>query len=204
VEFGRYVGIITGACGSTSDGVGDNALRQRARCARRRCEADRLGRIQYDPVHVGSECERLWRTSFKKPPFTGGLFYLGRAPKHIDSAAQSVVAIRRDTSGYRDVNTTEETIMADTIKTESEFFAARIADGRQVHIYLINGIKLQARISAVDEHCILLQGGVDTRFENTSLIMKSAVSSVLPVPDSESKRTDARDLQGVLSINGKR
>jgi RNA chaperone Hfq len=101
------------------------------------------------------------------------------------------------------VETTQETIMVDTIKTESEFFAARIADGRQVHVFLINGIKLQARISAVDEHCIFLQGGADTRFASTSLIMKSAVSSVIPVPDSESRRTDARDLQDVLSINRK-
>lgn len=91
--------------------------------------------------------------------------------------------------------------MLDTIKSESEFFAARIADGRHVHVYLINGIKLRAKITAVDEHCILLQGGVDTQFANTSLIMKSAVSSVIPVPDSEPRRTDARELQGVLSVN---
>jgi len=91
--------------------------------------------------------------------------------------------------------------MEDTIKTELEFFAARIADGRQVNVFLTNGIKLQAKISAADEHCIFLQSGGDARFPTTSLVMKSAIASVIPVTEIDAKKAEVRDQSKRISIS---
>jgi sRNA-binding regulator protein Hfq len=94
--------------------------------------------------------------------------------------------------------------MNNSIKSESEFFAAQIADGGQVAVFLTNGIKLLARISAEDRDCILLQGGGDARPSTTSLIMKSAIASVVPMTKVDARKSHVGDQTNNLATRSKK
>ena len=55
------------------------------------------------------------------------------------------------------------------------YINALIAQHIDVNIFLVNGIKLQGRVIAFDEHTILLKNII------TQMIYKHAVSTVVPV-----------------------
>lgn len=59
--------------------------------------------------------------------------------------------------------------------SQATFLNPLIKHQTPVHIYLINGIKLQGKITAVDAMVIVL-----TNDENDQLIYKHAISTVLP------------------------
>jgi sRNA-binding regulator protein Hfq len=82
--------------------------------------------------------------------------------------------------------------MEQTITNEADFFAALISGGGAAHVYTVNGIKIQGSIVGADEHCIFLRGGVDTRCIATSLIMKNAISTIIPLNKPETKQRFGR------------
>jgi len=70
--------------------------------------------------------------------------------------------------------------MPESIRTEKQFFAALIADGRTSNVFLNGGLRIFGSIIAEDEHSILLRNGAESRFPGTSLIMKSDIATVVP------------------------
>ncbi len=63
-----------------------------------------------------------------------------------------------------------------TIETplQNSFLQALCREQVPVHVYLINGIKLQGRIQTFDSHTILLKNGA------SQLVYKCAVSTICP------------------------
>jgi sRNA-binding regulator protein Hfq len=80
------------------------------------------------------------------------------------------------------------------IMTEEEFFAALIKSNREAEIFLLSGIKLKARrVLRETEFCILLQMNVArVNHENTSLVYKSAIASVVPSALGEQARRGSK------------
>ena len=66
--------------------------------------------------------------------------------------------------------------------TEEHYFSALKENGRDMHLYLLNGIKLRGRVVSDTEFCVfLVQSGANSTLANTSLIYKSAIASVVPI-----------------------
>jgi RNA chaperone Hfq len=88
------------------------------------------------------------------------------------------------------------------ISTEEQFFAALIANGGAVALFTISGIKLSGRLVGATEFCVFLRKhGAASTLANTSMIFKSAISSVVPLAFGEPHRVAERDSHGVLSVN---
>jgi sRNA-binding regulator protein Hfq len=88
------------------------------------------------------------------------------------------------------------------IKTEEQFFAALIANGGAVALFTVSGIKLSGQLVGATEFCVFLRKhDAASTLANTSMIFKSAISSVVPLAFGEPHRVAKRDLRGVLSDN---
>ena len=92
--------------------------------------------------------------------------------------------------------------MDDQFKTEEQFFAALIANGDDVSIFILTGIQLRGKVIGATDFCVFLRkSGAESTLANTSIIYKSAISSVCPLSSGESHRGTQRELHGVLSTN---
>ncbi len=102
------------------------------------------------------------------------------------SLHDSVTPLRK---GCAQEQQTEETTMDDVMRTEEEFFAALIKSKRGAHLYLLSGVKLAVWVQQETEFCLLLRMN-DPRetSPHTSLIYKSAISSVVPFAFDEQRR----------------
>jgi RNA chaperone Hfq len=83
----------------------------------------------------------------------------------------------------------EDSKMDELFNTEEQFFSALIARGCDVSVFLVNGVKLGGRVVSATEFCVLLKmNDSQSTLANTSLIFKSAISSVVPIAFSENAR----------------
>jgi sRNA-binding regulator protein Hfq len=84
--------------------------------------------------------------------------------------------------------------MNEVMTAEEEFFAALIKSNREAEIFLLSGIKLKAaRVLRESEFCILLQMNAARGIpENTSLVYKSAIASVVPSALGEQARRGSK------------
>jgi len=74
----------------------------------------------------------------------------------------------------------------DEFNFEEQFFAALIARGCDVSVYLINGVQLGGQVVCANESCVLLkENDFPATLDNTLLIFKTAISSVVPRTVSE-------------------
>ena len=64
---------------------------------------------------------------------------------------------------------------------QDRFLLQLIAERQQVTVFLVNGIRLDGRITAFDEHVILLEG------EKIDHVYKHAVSTIQPATDAGAK-----------------
>jgi sRNA-binding regulator protein Hfq len=88
------------------------------------------------------------------------------------------------------------------ISTEEQFFAALIANGGAVALYVVSGVKLSGQLVGATEFCVFLRKhDAASTLANTSMIFKSAIASVVPLAFGEPHRVAERDLHGVLSVN---
>jgi RNA chaperone Hfq len=84
----------------------------------------------------------------------------------------------------------EDSKMNEAFNTEEEFFSALVARACAVSIFLVNGVKLRGTVQSATEFCVLLKmNDSKSSLANTSLIFKSAISSVVPVAFSEDAGT---------------
>jgi RNA chaperone Hfq len=80
------------------------------------------------------------------------------------------------------------------INTEEQFFAALIANGGAVSLFIVNGIKLSGQVVGATEFCIFLRKhDAASTLANTSMIFKSAISSVVPLAFGELHRVAERN-----------
>lgn len=63
-------------------------------------------------------------------------------------------------------------------------FLEAIKNNQPVSVYLINGIKLQGRITNYDQYCIKLKNGENLE----QMIYKNAVSTIVPSRASDSDK----------------
>jgi RNA chaperone Hfq len=83
--------------------------------------------------------------------------------------------------------------MNEVMTAEEEFFSALIKSNREAEIFLLSGIKLKARVLRETEFCILLQmNAARSIHENTSLVYKSAIASVVPSALGEQARRGSK------------
>jgi sRNA-binding regulator protein Hfq len=88
------------------------------------------------------------------------------------------------------------------ISTEEQFFAALIANGGAVALFTVNGTKLSGHLVGATDFCVFLRKhDAASTLANTSMIFKSAISSVVPLAVGEPHRVAKHDLHGVLSGN---
>jgi host factor-I protein len=64
---------------------------------------------------------------------------------------------------------------------QDRFLSQMIEERQQVTVFLVNGIRLEGRITSFDEHVILLEG------EKTDHVYKHAVSTIQPATDFAAK-----------------
>jgi sRNA-binding regulator protein Hfq len=87
----------------------------------------------------------------------------------------------------------EEAKIVQLFPTEGHFFSALIASGGDATLYLLNGVKLRGRLVSETELCILLtMNDSEWTLANTSLIFKSAISSVVPFAFTRQARRELR------------
>lgn len=93
----------------------------------------------------------------------------------------------------------EEAKIVELFPTEGHFFSALIASGGDATLYLLNGVKLRGRLVSETEMCILVKmNDSEWTLANTSLIFKSAISSVVPMAFTQQARREfrvARDIK---------
>jgi sRNA-binding regulator protein Hfq len=77
--------------------------------------------------------------------------------------------------------------MEQPITNEASFFNALISGGGASQIYTITGIKLTGTVVSADDHCIFLRGGADGKGTTISLIMKNAISTIVPLVRTDTK-----------------
>jgi len=65
-------------------------------------------------------------------------------------------------------------------KTEDQFYLDLINNDYECSVFLVNGVRLQVKLITADEYCLLVASSCDPRPAATSLIMKHAISSVVP------------------------
>jgi sRNA-binding regulator protein Hfq len=72
--------------------------------------------------------------------------------------------------------------MKDTT-TEDSFLRGLIDSDTACALYTLNGIRLEGWVVAHDDHCLFLRGAAErgTQTGITMLIMKAAISSIVPV-----------------------
>lgn len=83
----------------------------------------------------------------------------------------------------------KEAKIEELFPTEGHFFSALIASGGDATLYLLNGVKLRGRLVSETELCILLKmSDSEWTLANTSLIFKSAISTVVPIAFTQQAR----------------
>jgi sRNA-binding regulator protein Hfq len=76
--------------------------------------------------------------------------------------------------------------------------AREAAGGGSCAVYLVNGIKLSGFLVAHDQKCLFLRSESVAGKETTSLIMKAAVSMIIPMLSDQSSGVDLNKQQGML------
>jgi RNA chaperone Hfq len=82
---------------------------------------------------------------------------------------------RSSTAEKKDGVVTIGTI-AESCRSDDEFFEALAADSHPVLIYLVNGIKLSGRLVNASKSCLFLSGGGRA----VQVVFKNAISTVVP------------------------
>jgi len=89
--------------------------------------------------------------------------------------------------------------MADVLNEDS-YLAAQVACGALCDIFLINGVKLaKVVIIGHDEHCLFVRSQGDAGATAPNLIMKSAITSIVPLASARTNDVQVSALHGVLS-----
>jgi sRNA-binding regulator protein Hfq len=76
--------------------------------------------------------------------------------------------------------------------------AREAAGGGSCAVYLVNGIKLSGVLVAHDQNCLFLRNESVAGKETTSLIMKAAVSLIIPMLSDQSSGVDLNKQHGML------
>ena len=89
--------------------------------------------------------------------------------------------------------------------SESCYLARLIAHSRLCDIFLINGVKLQGVVVVgLDEHCLFVLTAVEHRATEPTMLMKSAVSSIVPLSRGHASDASDGDLDGLLCVRSSR
>lgn len=72
-------------------------------------------------------------------------------------------------------------VMKSTDKLQDAFLQDLLESQYPVFVYLINGIKLEGKLKAIDRHCVVLGG------HSRQLLYKHSISTIMPAHDDQGR-----------------